>query len=77
MFVGGMSWRESELISTVKPSHEQRLHPPKKESQSFSGSDLWSQRGNSWKLDLFATVEKSFDVPILVDAPIWFGLSLQ
>lgn len=37
-----LSWRESELISTVKPSHEQRLHPPKKESQSFSGSDLWS-----------------------------------
>jgi len=36
-----LSWRESELLSTVKPGHKQSLHPPEKASQSFNG-EPWS-----------------------------------
>lgn len=69
-----LSWRESELISTVKPGHKQRLHPPEKESQSFNG-DLWSNEEAPGSL--IYSLEKSFEVPILVGAPVCFEPGLQ
>lgn len=69
-----LSWRESELISTVKPGHKQRLHLPEKESQSFNG-DLWSNE--EAPRSLIYSLEKSFEVPILVSAPVCFKPGLQ